>query len=1187
MGTYPITVSGAVDANYAITFVNGTLSVGQAVLTITADNKTKVYGAANPAPTLSYSGFVNGDTAAVLDTAATVGTTATPASPVGTYPITVSGAVDANYAIAFVNGLLSVGRAPLTITADNKTRPVGAANPTFTASYAGFVNGDTPASLDTPVSFSTTAATGSPAGTYPITPLGAVDVNYTIAFVAGTLTVTPVAATTPVLTWADPAPIVYGTALSGVQLNATASAAGVAVVPGTFAYTPGAGAVLNAGVGQTLSVTFTPTDLATYLPATKTVRVTVTPAPLIITADNKTRQQNTANPTLTASYAGFVNNDTAASLDTPVTLTTTAVPSSPTGQYPIVASGAADVNYSITLRNGVLTVTPVTISQLPPPWQNQDVGAVGVAGSASFVDGNEVDMDDDPNLRFRDGIFTINGSGADIGGQADAFQFAYQPWTGDGEVIALVSGIGSADPVAKVGVMFRESLAPDSRHVSMFLHPGGGVFFQRRTAAGAASLSTSIPGLAVPYWVRVTRIGDSFLGYVSEDGWSWFLVGAETLHLPATIQVGLAVTAHNSAALNTATITGVETRLPEVALPEPWLHQDVGAVGSAGSAIFNECTYLVTGSGADIGGQADAFQFVYQPWTGDGDIITRLASVDPTDPGAKAGVMFRASLALDSANALMAVTPGAGGAVFQQRKTTGGATVATADPTHTVPTWLRLTRIGNLFLGYVSADAEIWSFVGAETIVMPPTIQVGLAVTAHNNAARNTSAFTQVDIAPPDLPTIAISSPRANRTFVAPCTVTLGVDVSHNCSVYKKTEFYANGVLLGEDNVDYSFIWNPTVVGTYVLTARAVFYGDLTVTSLPVTITVAARPSTPVGLTATASAPDRITLAWSAGSGGSAAAGYVVERAAPGGSYVQVGTTGPATFTFSEGGLTQGKTYYYRVRGTNALGSSAPSVMAVGRTFLPRIQVNFQPAAAPVPAGYLVDSGLPFRSRGNGYSYGWNINNSAFAVDRDSPNSANQAYDTFQYMQLCATVWEIAVPNGWYTVSIVAGDATLIDSTYRISVEGTPTVTGTPTTAARWVSGTATVNVADGRLTVVNGAGAVNNKICFISIDQVSGPGTPNNNITPNLNLFAAASVSEGSTPALPKVAWLGRDPGNQFTLQVLGVPEGGYEIEASEDLLHWVTQPVVPNLDGTVSFEDPLADARSRRFFRARILQP
>ena len=53
---------------------------------------------------------------------------------------------------------------------------------------------------------------------------------------------------TPTITWANPAAISYGTALSGTQLNATAS------VPGTFVYTPASGAVLNAGTGQTLHV---------------------------------------------------------------------------------------------------------------------------------------------------------------------------------------------------------------------------------------------------------------------------------------------------------------------------------------------------------------------------------------------------------------------------------------------------------------------------------------------------------------------------------------------------------------------------------------------------------------------------------------------------------------------------------------------------------------------------------------------------------------------------------------------------------------------------------------------------------------------------------------------------------------------------------------------------------------------
>ena len=67
---------------------------------------------------------------------------------------------------------------------------------------------------------------------------------------------------TPTITWATPASITYGTALSATQLNATAT------VPGTFVYTPAAGTVLTAGAAQTLSVTFTPTDTVDYTPAT-------------------------------------------------------------------------------------------------------------------------------------------------------------------------------------------------------------------------------------------------------------------------------------------------------------------------------------------------------------------------------------------------------------------------------------------------------------------------------------------------------------------------------------------------------------------------------------------------------------------------------------------------------------------------------------------------------------------------------------------------------------------------------------------------------------------------------------------------------------------------------------------------------------------------------------------------------
>lgn len=183
--------------NYRIREIfNGAfVRITPASLTITADNQTKTYGAAVPTLTVSYTGFVNGDSAASLTTPPTLSTTATSASSVagGPYAITVSGAADSNYTLSYVSGSLSVTPAPLTITADNKTKTYGAALPTLTYSYSGFVNGDSAASLTTQPVLAMTATAASPiAGNpYAITVSGAADLNYTIIYVNGWLNVTP------------------------------------------------------------------------------------------------------------------------------------------------------------------------------------------------------------------------------------------------------------------------------------------------------------------------------------------------------------------------------------------------------------------------------------------------------------------------------------------------------------------------------------------------------------------------------------------------------------------------------------------------------------------------------------------------------------------------------------------------------------------------------------------------------------------------------------------------------------------------------------------------------------------------------------------------------------------------------------------------------------------------------------
>jgi hypothetical protein len=351
VGTYPVTPAGLTSSNYTITYVTGTLTVTPAVLTITANNETKAYGAANPALTVGYSGFVNGDTAASLTTPPTVTTTATAASAVGTYPIAASGAVSANYTIGYVSGTLTVTPAALTVTADNQTKPYGAANPVLTVSYSGFVNGDTAASLTAPATVATTATAASAVGTYPITASGAVSANYTIGYVSGTLTVIPAALTVTANNQTRP----YGAANPVLTLSYSGFVNGDTAASLTAPATVATTATAASAVGTypiTASGAVSPNYTIGYVSGT----LTVTPAALTVTADNQTKVYGTPNPPLTVRYSGFVNGDTAASLTTPPTISTTATTASAVGTYPITASGAVSANYTISYVNGSLTV---------------------------------------------------------------------------------------------------------------------------------------------------------------------------------------------------------------------------------------------------------------------------------------------------------------------------------------------------------------------------------------------------------------------------------------------------------------------------------------------------------------------------------------------------------------------------------------------------------------------------------------------------------------------------------------------------------------------------------------------------------------------------------------------------------------------------------------------------------------
>ncbi len=356
-GVYDLTVSGGSDGSYRIEPAQGKLTITKASQTLTFGAlAAKTYGDTPFALTATSSRGLAVAYASSNPAVATVSGNQVTILAAGTTVITASQVGDANYAAASaMSQNLDVSKKSLRVTANDKARTLGAANPAFDASFTGLVGSDTATTIGLTVNFTCTATTGSPVGTYAITPSSMISPNnYTVTYLPGTLTVST--KTVPDITWATPSNLVYGTRLSGTQLNASTT------VAGTLTYSPATGTLLGAGAGQTLSVTFTPTDGVTYAPATKTVNLTVTKKSVTAAADAKTRAYGATNPTFSITFNGFIGSDSVTVLDTPPTATCVADPTSVPGSYDITVSGGTDANYSIEPVTGMLTVTKASQS---------------------------------------------------------------------------------------------------------------------------------------------------------------------------------------------------------------------------------------------------------------------------------------------------------------------------------------------------------------------------------------------------------------------------------------------------------------------------------------------------------------------------------------------------------------------------------------------------------------------------------------------------------------------------------------------------------------------------------------------------------------------------------------------------------------------------------------------------------
>ncbi len=349
-------------------------------------------------------------------------------------------------------------------------------------------------------------------------------------------------------------------------------------------------------------------------------------------------------------------------------------------------------------------------------------------------------------------LVTVKGSGADIWDPSDQFHYVWTTIGGDYEVIARVLSVQGPSNWTKAGLMIRGGVGPTAPHASLFATPTTekGLAFQRRPVFNGASVSTAGPKIVSPVWLRLVRSGDEVTAYYRVNATSaWTLIGTQTL--PGASMVGLAVSSHVRSTLATATFEGVQI-IPRTTQVPGWSNEDVGAVGAVGSARLEHLGLAtVSGSGADVWGSADAFHWVHRTATGDFTFEAHLDSVDNVNRWTKAGLMIRAGTGPSAQHAFIFGTPTVEkGVDFQARPTAGGNSTQVLSLAAAPPTYLRITRQGNLINAYMRPTRERqWLHMGSITLTgLPAAVEVGLAVSSHQDGVLATAQFSDIVLEP-------------------------------------------------------------------------------------------------------------------------------------------------------------------------------------------------------------------------------------------------------------------------------------------------------------------------------------------------------------------------------------------------------------------------------------------------------
>jgi hypothetical protein len=437
---------------------------------------------------------------------------------------------------------------------------------------------------------------------------------------------------------------------------------------------------------------------------------------------------------------------------------------------------------------------------------------------------------------------TVTAAGAGIGRTRDDLLFVHRQLVGDGTLIARVSSLQREHAAATVGIMIRETLSPGARQASLVITAGRRVAFDRRRTTGGASARSAAVAAAAPVWLKLERRGNIVTGYRSSDLVAWTKLGSDTLALPRTIYVGLAVASGTDRASTRAVFTNVSTW--------EWVLTDVGRPAIPGMMARTSGVISMRGSGRGFTSTSDQFTFAHRSIAGNSNIVARLLAVNALRGPGQVGLTVRASLDGDAAHVTLMAN--ADNTLTFERRIGSGFPTARTTARRTGPLqWLKLERRGESVSAFVSGDGREWTFVASEVVDLPGSVLAGVAAGSQSSSGLVVAMLDQVavDGAPTTVnlpPSVTLTAPAPEALLDTRSVLTIAADAIDRDGSITRVDFFADGALLASDTTaPYTFTWAGMSAGLHRVSAVAHDDAGTPVVSAERLVTVAAVPSLP------------------------------------------------------------------------------------------------------------------------------------------------------------------------------------------------------------------------------------------------------------------------------------------------------------------------------------------------------